>query len=35
MVAWKLLSRGMYPGGLRRVLARRPRERAPAEREPA
>ncbi len=28
MVAWKLLSRGMNPAGLRRVLARRPAERA-------
>jgi len=27
MVAWKLLSRGMNPAGLRRVLARRPAER--------
>jgi glycosyltransferase involved in cell wall biosynthesis len=35
MVAWKLVSRGMYPAGLRRVLARRPQERAPTEREAA
>jgi hypothetical protein len=33
MVAWKLLSRGMNPAGLRRVLTRRPAERPSTENE--
>jgi glycosyltransferase involved in cell wall biosynthesis len=35
MVAWKLLSRGMNPAGLRRVLARRAAERTTTESEAA
>jgi hypothetical protein len=33
MVAWQLLSHGMHPTGLRRVLGRRPKARAPEESE--